>query len=200
MVTTDVPENVQIVPFFARNRGGIMRPIAMAPGLRKGIPVDTSFTVESTLDSLIFVIDDQDARFFMPSAAEARYLRPEGQRSSWNYMSRAEAYGRYIFGYRYRWQSEGDNPVRWETSVPRSGEYELSAHMPPRLALQRRFYFTIEAADGEHEVMIQPQGTKSEWWPMGKFTFDKDKPAVIVLSDAGTGYIIADALRWTFIK
>lgn len=200
MVTSDVPENVQIVPFFARNRGNIMRPVSMSSGLRKGTPRDTSFTVESTLDSLVFILDDRDEGFFMPSIAEAKYLRPEAQMSSWKYLTRAEAYGRYIFGYRYRWQSDGDFPVRWETNVPRSGDYELSLHMPPRLALQRRFFINVDAADGPHEVMIQPQGTKSEWWPMGKFTFDKDKKAIIELSDAGKGYIIADALRWTFIK
>ena len=120
--------------------------------------------------------------------------------TGWDYMPRPEAYGRYIFGFRYRWHSDGDFPVRWETRVPRTGDYELSLHMPPRLAIQRRFFLTIETADGPEEIMIQPQGTRSEWWPLGKFAFDREKPAVIELSDSGRGYIIADAVRWTFIK
>jgi hypothetical protein len=199
IVTHDVPERVQVIPFFARNRGSIMRPVTVGRRLHRGMPSDTVFTVPSMLDSLNFVVDDQDAGFFMPQVTEAKYLRPPGQTASWRELTRPEAYGRYIFGFKYRWASDGDYPVRWETKVPRTGAYELSLHMPPRQSMQRRYYLTIETADGIQETIISPQGTRREWWPIGQYRFDQTQIAAIELSDDGTGYILADAVRWTYV-
>ncbi len=199
IVTYDVPERVQVIPFFARNRGSIMRPVTVGRRLYRGMPSDTVFTVPSMLDSLNFVIDDQDAGFFMPQVTEAKYLRPPAQTASWRELTRPEAYGRYIFGFKYRWASDGDYPVRWETKVPRTGAYELSLHMPPRQSMQRRYYLTIETADGIQETIISPQGTRREWWPIGQYRFDQTQIAAIELSDDGTGYILADAVRWTYV-
>jgi len=199
IVTHDVPERVQVIPFFARNRGSIMRPVTVGRRLHRGTPSDTVFTVPSMLDSLNFVVDDQDAGFFMPQVTEAKYLRPPGQTASWRELTRPEAYGRYIFGFKYRWASDGDYPVRWETKVPRTGAYELSLHMPPRQSMQRRYYLTIETADGIQETVISPQGTRREWWPIGRYRFDRTQIAAIELSGDGTGYILADAVRWTYV-
>lgn len=200
LVTTDPPEHVQVIPFFARNRGLIMRPVSLGQRLNKGIPIDTVFTVASSRDSLDFVVDDQDEGFFFPQTAETRYLRPPARIMSWRQVTQPEAYGRYIFGFRYRWASDGEYPARWETRVPRTGLYELNLHMPPRQPMQRRYHLRIEAADGIHEVIIHPQGTKSEWWPIGRYAFDRNRPAVVELSDKGVGYILADAMRWTYLK
>ncbi|MBI4552107.1 MAG: hypothetical protein HY710_07575 [Candidatus Latescibacteria bacterium] len=200
VITTDLPEHVQVIPFFARNRGLIMKPVTVGQRLHRGVPVDTVFTVASIRDSLDFVVDDQDAGFFFPQTAETRYLRPPAHIMSWRQVTAPEAYGRYIFGFRYRWASDGEYPARWETRVPRTGLYEISLHMPSRQPMQRRYHLMIEAADGVHEATIHPQGTKSEWWPIGRYAFDRDRPAVVELSDKGKGYILADALRWTYVK
>jgi hypothetical protein len=201
IVTKDVPEQVQVVPFFARNRGRIMKPVVMGRQLHKGVPIDTMFTVQSTRDSLDFIVDDLDEGFLIPSIAEGKYLRPPARTRSWQQWANPQAYGRYIFGSQFRWESNGDFPVRWETSVPRSGDYELSMHMPGgRDPIARRFNLLITAADGQHEVTINPQGTKSEWWPLGRFSFEIDQSAVVELSDRGKGFILADAIRWTYVK
>ena len=200
IATSDLPENVQVIPFFARNRGTIMKPVTLTPRLLKGIPVDTVFTVVSSRDSLDFIVDDQDDGFFLPQQTDAKYLRPPSAAVSWRQLTQPEAYGRYIFGFRYRWASEGDFPVRWETRVPRTGLYELNLHMPSRQPMQRQYHLTVEAADGLHETAISPQGTKGEWWPIGRYSFAAGKTAVVELSDKGKGYILADALRWTYVK
>jgi len=199
IITQDVPVRVQVIPFFARNRGSIIKPVNVGRRLHRGTPSDTVFTVPSTLDSLDFIIDDQDEGFFMPREAEARYLRPPVQTASWQQLTRPEAYGRYIFGFKYRWASDGDYPVRWEAKVPKTGFYELSLHMPPRQAMQRQYHLIIETADDVEEATISPQGVRREWWPIGRYRFDQSKTGAIELSDKGAGYILADAVRWTFV-
>lgn len=199
IITQDVPERVQVIPFFARNRGGIMRPVTVGRRLYRGTPSDTVYAVPALRDSLDFVVDDQDVGFFMPQVAEAKYLRPPSRTALWQELTRPEAYGRYIFGFKYRWAGAGDLPVRWETQAPRTGYYELSLHMPPRQAMQRRYYLTIKTADGIEEATISPQGTRREWWPIGRYRFERDEPAWVELSDEGTGYILADAVRWTYV-
>lgn len=200
IVTADVPENVQVVPFFSRNRGRIMKPVTMERRLRRGTPSDTIFTVKSSRDSLDFVVDDQDEGFFIPQTAEARYLRPPMTQHSWRQLNQTEAYGRYIFGFRYKWAAGGEFPVRWETGVPRTGYYDLSLHMPNRDHMRRRYELTIQAADGMHKVTIRPHGKNRVWWPLGRFRFSREEPATVELSDKGEGYILADAIRWTYIE
>jgi hypothetical protein len=200
IVTADVPEDVQIIPFFSRNRGRIMRTVAMGRRLHRGTPSDTVFTVKSSRDSLDFVLDDQDEGFFVPRTAESRYLRPPLRQYGWRHLNQTGSYGLYILGFRYKWAADGEFPVRWETRVSRTGYYDLSLHMPRRDHMRRRYELTIHAADGTHKVTIRPHGKQPVWWPLGRFKFNREKPATVELSDEGEGYILADAIRWTYIE
>ena len=71
--------------------------------------------------------------------------------------------------------------------------------MPPRQAMQRQYHLIIETADDVEEATISPQGVRREWWPIGRYRFDQSKTGAIELSDKGAGYILADAVRWTFV-
>jgi hypothetical protein len=202
----EVPKSVEIMPYFSRNRGEIMKQIAIDDRIRRGRPMDTVFAVTSSLsDSLSFVLDDQDEGFFTPVSEEAKYLRPRSKGKSWWEDTNPFAYGKYYFGWRIKRAGSGEYPARWEAYVPRSGDYELSFHLPMGDSwwtrnLNRQFEISITSAEGTSKIKLQPQETAEGWLPLGRYSFNRDEVAVIELSDAGSGYVIADAVRWEFVE
>jgi hypothetical protein len=203
---TEVPKSIQLVPYFARNRGEIMKQITLSNRIRRGAPVDTVFTTTSALsDSLSFILDDQDDGFFTPVSEEAKYLRPRSKGQSWWEDTNPFAFGKYYFGWRVKRDGSGEYPARWEMKVPRTGDYELSFHLPVGKdwrteRLSRKFEIKVTSVDGTNRIELQPQETIDDWLPLGRYRFDREKPAVVELSDEGSGYVIADAVRWEFVE
>jgi hypothetical protein len=66
--------------------------------------------------------------------------------------------------------------------------------------LSRKFEIKITSVDGTNRIELQPQETVDDWLPLGRYRFDREKPAVVELSDEGSGYVIADAVRWEFVE
>lgn len=199
------PAEVQVLPYFSRNRGKIARAVEIANRVRRGLPIDTVFTVVSAVDSLVFYTDDRDEGFFTAAAEETEYLRPPGRGKSWWDYTNPLGYGKYIFGWRYKRAGVGDYPAVWTAQVPRSGYYDLSFYLPVRNRwwannISRRFKLTVTTADGPQPVELRFQETADGWVYLGRFRFDKDRLAVIELSDEGQGYILADAVRWEYVE
>jgi len=203
---TEVPKSIQLIPYFSRNRGEIMKQITLSNRIRRGAPVDTVFTTTSALsDSLSFVLDDQDDGFFTPVSEESKYLRPRSKGQSWWEDTNPFAFGKYYFGWRLKRDGSGEYPARWEMKVPRTGDYELSFHLPVGKdwrteRLSRKFEIKITSLDGTNRIELQPQETIDDWLPLGRYRFDREQPAVVELSDEGSGYVIADAVRWEFVE
>lgn len=201
----DEPKYVEVVPYFSRNRGEIRKQFTISNRIRRGSPQDTSFAVVSATDSLTFVLDDQDAGFFTPVDIEVRYLRPPVRGSSWRPRTDAAAFGRYFFGWKMKRAGHGDYPARWETRVPRDGDYELSLYLPVNKSwytrqLSSKFKIRITDAETSTILTLQPLETADNWLPLGRYPFSTKKPAVIELLDEGNGYLIADAVRWEFVE
>lgn len=199
------PRSVDVLPFFSRNRGRISSAVSLAQRVRRSAPVDTAYAVTATVDSLIFYTDDRDDGFFTPVAAESKYLRPPLRGKSWWEFTNPQAYGRYYSGWRYKRGGSGDYPARWETQVPRTGTYDLSFHLPIRndwwsRNLSRNFNVTVVTAAGPQEVDFRAIETADNWIFLGRFYFERDKPAVVELSDASAGYLLADAIRWEYVQ
>jgi hypothetical protein len=199
------PKRVKVIPYFSRNRGTILKEVSVSRRIRRGAPVDTVYSVQSASDSTFFVLDDQDKGFFTPATTEAKYLRPPSKGKSWWEFTNPFAYGKYYFGWRVKRAGEGDYPARWETSVPRDGEYELGFYYRVgkswvRRNIARTFHVNVTSLDGTFPVEIKPQDTPDGWFPLGRFNFSKEEPAVIELADEGTGYLVADAIRWEFVE
>ncbi|MFQ5771923.1 MAG: M1 family aminopeptidase, partial [bacterium] len=199
------PQAIEVIPYFSRNRGKIMKQIAISNRIWRKTAVDTVFTVSSTSDSLSFIVDDQDEGFFTPVSAEAKYLRPPSKGKSWWENTNPYAFGKYYFGWRVKRAGSGSYPARWVTLVPRDGEYELSFYFRASKSwvgrnLSRKFQISITSADGTFPLNFQPQETVDGWYPLGRFQLSKNKDAVIELADKGNGYLIADAVRWQFVQ
>ncbi|MFQ5628588.1 MAG: M1 family aminopeptidase, partial [bacterium] len=199
------PKEVQVIPYFSRNRGKVAKAVDIPNRIRRGAPIDTVFAVTSTVDSLIFFSDDRDEGFFTAAAEESKYLRPKMKGRSWWEYNNPLGYGKYFFGWRYKRAGDGDYPARWESRVPRSGYYDLSFNLPVRSRwwaqnLTRRFKLFITSAEGKQPLEMRFQETADGWVYMGRYRFEKEKPAVIELSDEGQGYILADAIRWEYVQ
>ncbi|MCG8604842.1 hypothetical protein MJD09_07580 [bacterium] len=199
------PKRVKVIPYFSRNRGTILKEVSISRRIRRGVPVDTMYSVQSASDSTFFVVDDQDKGFFTPAIAEAKYLRPPSKGRSWWERTNPFAYGKYYFGWRVKRAGEGDYPARWETTVPRDGEYELGFYYRVgkswvRRNVSRTFQIKVTSMDGTFPVEIRPQDTPDGWFPLGRFHFSKEEPAVIELADEGSGVLVADAIRWEFVE
>ncbi|HEX9654213.1 MAG TPA: M1 family aminopeptidase [bacterium] len=204
-VVSDEPERIKIFPYFSRNRGEIMQPISLESRMLRGIPLDTVFAVTSSADSLSFVLDDQDDGFFTPVSAESNYLRPPSKGKSWWEDTNPFAFGKYYFGWRVKRAGQGDYPARWETTVPRDGDYELSFFYRAEKSwygrnLSKKFEINVTGSDGAFPIAVQPQATADGWFPLGRFHFTQEQPAVVELADTGSGYLIADAIRWEFVE
>lgn len=204
-VVNEEPKRVKVIPYFSRNRGTILKEISVSNRIRRGTPTDTVFTVASVTDSMFFVLDDQADGFFTPVSAEAKYLRPPSRGESWRERTHPFAFGEYYFGFRVKRAGSGDYPARWETKVPQDGEYELSFYYRADKSwygrkASRNFLVNVTSADGTFPIEFQPQATPDGWFPLGRFNFSKEQTAVVELADVGSGYLIADAIRWEFVE
>ena len=199
------PRSIEVIPFFSRNRGKIVKPISISNRVTRASPIDTSFTVSSEQDSSFFIVDDQDDGFFTPVLADARYLRPPSKGSSWWERTDDFAFGKYYLGWHAKEAGDGDYPARWETHVPLDGDYELSFYFRVEHRWYQRmksdiFELQVTDSEGTHELSIRPEDTPDGWYPLGQFSFLREKPAVVELLDEGNGYLFADAVRWELIQ
>jgi len=199
------PRQIEVIPYFSRNRGQIVKQVSISNRIKRQTPVDTSFVVTSINDSLVFVLDDQDDGFFTPVGAEAKYLRPPSKGASWWEDTNRYAFGKYYFSWRIKNAGDGSYPARWVASVPKDGDYELSFYFRAGHSWYARYksqtyYLNVTSSQGTFPIEIQPHETADGWVHLGRFNFKKNKPAVVQLEDEGSGYLIADAIRWEFVE
>ncbi|KAA3619840.1 MAG: hypothetical protein DWQ05_03710 [Calditrichaeota bacterium] len=202
------PKEIELYPYYARNRGKIKKAIRIKEGLLRKQPVDTSFVIKHSLsDSLNFVLDDQSEKFSAPVQNESKYFRPALKGKSWQARIDDVAFGDYYLSWHFKRGGSGEYPARWEAEIPKTGSYSLSYRLPygktwflhPRHFVDE-LILKIYAADGEQKIKLRPAQTSDDWLPMGQFYFEKGKPAIVEIIDEGNGRLIADAIRWEFVN
>jgi hypothetical protein len=96
-------------------------------------------------------------------------------------------------------EQQGQKQARFTVPIEKSGRYEVRISYPPLANRASNVKVTIDAADGSHEVTVDERRTPSidkMFEPLGKFDFERGKPAVITFSNAGAnGYVIIDAVQ-----
>lgn len=205
LIVPDEPERISVIPYFSRNRGSIQKQISIATRTSRKPLVDTTYVVASLEDARSIIVDDRDDGFFTPASEEKKYFRPPSKGRSWWSWTSSLAYGKYYFGLHAKRGGSGLYPARWEMAPPKSGDYELSFFVKMgsswwRRNISRKFQIAITGADGTFPVDFQPEDTAEGWFPLGRYRLEEGEPAVVELSDEGSGYIIADAVRWEFIE
>ncbi|MSR31167.1 MAG: FAD-dependent oxidoreductase [Gemmataceae bacterium] len=94
---------------------------------------------------------------------------------------------------------KGKKTVAFEANLD-SGNYEVRLYYTQNGNRATKVPVTIQFADGEKKAVVNqrvspPRGVK--YVSLGTFAFAKGKPAVVVISNAGTdGHVIADAVQF----
>ncbi len=102
-------------------------------------------------------------------------------------------------GYRHDGNAnKGQSSARFRVTVPRAGLYEVRFGFTTSANRATNVPVTIESADGSatRHVSQRSANSESRFVSLGKFHFEPTKPAVILVSNAGTdGYVVVDAVQ-----
>ncbi|MCS1350221.1 hypothetical protein [Mechercharimyces sp. CAU 1602] len=104
------------------------------------------------------------------------------------------AFGYSGANYQPNAKGTGEDTFTWAFKVKRSDQYQVFVHQVPAFDRASNAPFTVTHAQGEDTITVD-QRSGNEWFELGTYSFDKDKEWKITLSDAGDGYVIADALK-----
>ena len=93
---------------------------------------------------------------------------------------------------------DGKCSARFETTVPKSGTYEIRLATPPNKNRASNAKVTIDCASGTKTIQVDERAPNIEglFVSIGKFECDAAKPVTITLSNEGAdGYVIIDAVQ-----
>ncbi len=95
---------------------------------------------------------------------------------------------------------DGKASARFEAKFPKSGRHEVRLAYPPNSNRSSKVAVEIFHAAGKHTVTVDQKKAPSlagGFISLGTFEFAADKPAAVVVSNAGSdGYVIIDAVQW----
>jgi len=96
--------------------------------------------------------------------------------------------------------NQGKMSLRYETKLPKSGQYEVRVSYSPHGNRASNAMVTVESAAGQKQSRINQKKKPpidDLFVSVGTFSFEKGQPAVVVISnDDADGYVIADAVQW----
>jgi hypothetical protein len=108
-------------------------------------------------------------------------------------------------GYRHDGDTrDGRATARFEARLPKPGRYEVRLAYTPQGNRASRVPVTIHHAGGSDTVIVDQRKTPSMeglFHSLGRFEFDADAPASVVISNHGTdGHVILDAVQWLWVE
>jgi hypothetical protein len=99
---------------------------------------------------------------------------------------------------------KGKKTAKFEATLPADGAYEVRLAYSAAPNRANNVPVTVVHADGSEKVVVDQRKAptvEKHFVSLGKFTFRKDKPAVIVVSNEGTtGFVAVDAVQWLNVK
>jgi len=128
------------------------------------------------------VVDDEDAKFtgdWKTSSANAGFIGN---------------------GYKHDGAAkDGKFTARFETKLPKAGQYEVFLAYPPNANRASKVAVEITHAGGKETVFVDQRKTPAidqHFHRLGRFDFTMDQPAVVTVSNAGAdGYVVVDAVQ-----
>jgi len=95
-------------------------------------------------------------------------------------------------------EGQGTKSVTFKTNLPKDGTYEVRLYFAPATNRATNVPITIEYAEGVKNLSINQRiPSKLGFVSLGSFSFKKDIPAIILISNKGTnGFVIADAVQF----
>jgi hypothetical protein len=94
---------------------------------------------------------------------------------------------------------KGSRTARYEANLPAAGRYEVRISYSTHENRATNVPVTVRHAGGETTVKVnqrKPAAIEGTWQSLGTYAFDRDRPAIVVISNAGTdGHVILDAVQ-----
>jgi FAD-dependent oxidoreductase family protein len=101
-------------------------------------------------------------------------------------------------------EDQGAKSIRFEAELPGAGRYEVRLAYSANPNRATNAAVAVHHADGIHRATINQKKAptiKKAFVSLGTFSFQTDKPAVVVISnEAADGYVIADAVQFLPVK
>ncbi len=101
-------------------------------------------------------------------------------------------------------EEKGEKSVAFRTRLPKRGQYEVRVSYVPGGNRADNVPVTITHARGINEVAVNQQlkpKIDKLFMPIGTFTFDSEKDAIVSIATAGTvGYVIVDAVQFVPVE
>ncbi|HNT89979.1 MAG TPA: hypothetical protein PKL84_19100, partial [Candidatus Hydrogenedentes bacterium] len=92
---------------------------------------------------------------------------------------------------------DGEATATWRVNLPQAGDYTVSVWYgaDPFSDRATDAPYTVRHAAGEETIRINQREHSGQWVELGTFRFEAGS-AVVTLSNAANGNVLADAVRW----
>ncbi|GAA2812244.1 hypothetical protein GCM10010522_32510 [Kribbella solani] len=110
--------------------------------------------------------------------------------------------GYYSGNYASHAPGAGTAQVRWQPCLPGDGRYEVQVSYTAASNRSTAAPYTVAYAGGSSTVLVDqtvrgaPDSRGGEWVSLGTYTFAAGLAASVSLTDAPSGYVVADAVRF----
>lgn len=120
--------------------------------------------------------------------------------ASGNWRTSTDSAQRYGADFRYASPEELSDPAWYRVDIPEAGRYRVEAWFPAKSGYNERTPYIVATADGNQTIHISQRSGGGGWVSLGTFALAAGDANVVAVSrwrTAGTGYVIADAVRVT---
>lgn len=120
--------------------------------------------------------------------------------ASGNWKTSTDSGQRYGSDYRYASPVEASDPAWYRLDIPATGRYRVEVWFPANVAYNERTPYIVATTSGNQTIHISQRTGGGSWVNLGTFELAAGDANVVAVSrwrTAGTGYLIADAVRLT---
>jgi hypothetical protein len=119
--------------------------------------------------------------------------------ASGNWGSSGYSGQRYGSNYRFARPVNASDPAWYKVNIPETGSYRVEAWYPADRGYNDKTPYLIATTSGIKSVQVNQRMTGGQWRTLGTFTLARGDGNKVGVSrwTAGTGYVIADAVRIT---
>ncbi|HEX5597605.1 MAG TPA: hypothetical protein VFX61_16540 [Micromonosporaceae bacterium] len=102
--------------------------------------------------------------------------------------------------YRYATPQESSDPAWYKVAIPQTATYRVEVWYPAKSSYNDRTPYIVVTSTGNKTIHVNQRTNGGRWVSLGTFTLtagDENKVGVSRWRTAGTGYVVADAIRVT---
>jgi PKD repeat protein len=103
--------------------------------------------------------------------------------------------GYYLENYLYTAAGQGGKEAQWLFSLPKAGDYDVSAWWSSSSARTSGAPYTVTSAAGDTTVLMDQRSNGHQWNRLGTFNFGAGNYSVTLTDDAASGEVVADAIK-----